>query len=753
MEHIVSANSWKEFEHTLEALSTTEKGRAFEELTRLYLLTDSTFTSKITNLWLHSEVPQRVVDDLELQHPEIGVDFISQVNDGSYWAIQCKFHQDRTKNVTYDELGTFFSITERNKTYKKLSHRLVCTSSNGISRKVYNAHPEKLGYITSSEFSKLGQNEFDLFREFYSDRRIIYEPHMPRIHQRIALENSNRYFNNVANTRGKIIHPCGSGKTLTGFWISRSLNAKTVLIAVPSLALVRQTLNVWTREAYANNVDMDWMVVCSDDGISRSDDPEMRTVDLGIQVNNNPDSIAKFLSDNTTETKVLITTYQSGHAVSQGVQMTDIVFDLAIYDEAHKTVGRRDKPFAHLLYDENVRVSKRVFMTATEREFKGDSVEVLSMDDEETYGPTIDQLSFKKAIEQTPPILSDYKIVSTFVTKTEIQELMNRNDLLKPDGSGWTLESDASTFASLIALRKLIDERDIKHVVSFHSSIRRSKEFMDLNVEASKVSGAFGILTPFHVSGKYSTGDRTAIIERFMDVEPSLVTNARCLTEGVDVPAIDAVLFADPKQSKIDIVQAAGRALRMADNKAFGYILLPIVIEDDGADLSHAAFGQIISVLSALGMHDERIVEEFKTLVSGKRDHERIVEFNLPNTSTSINFNDFLSNIEILVWDRLSFAKSVIGETNFTKWMRENTNLSEKSLKNYSQAIRKISNDLVRLKLTYSSLEELMQSEDLYTLKKEYFNIPEYRALDERGKGMYSAGFNKLIEYHQAKNS
>lgn len=271
--------------------------------------------------------------------------------------------------------------------------------------------------------------------------------------------------------------------------------------------------------------------------------------------------------------------------------------------------------------------------------------------------------------------------------------------------------------------------------------------------EASKVSGAFGTLTPFHVSGKYSTGERTAIIERFMDVEPSLVTNARCLTEGVDVPAIDAVLFADPKQSKIDIVQAAGRALRMADKKAFGYILLPIVIEDDVADLSHAAFAQIISVLSALGMHDERIVEEFKTLVSGTRDHKNIVEFNLPNTSTSINFDDFISNIEILVWDRLSFAKSVIGETNFTKWMRENTNLSEKSLKNYSQAIRKISNDLVRLKLTYSSLEELMQSEDLYTLKKEYFDIPEYRALDERGKGMYSAGFNKLIEYHQAKNS
>ena len=158
-------------------------------------------------------------------------------------------------------------------------------------------------------------------------------------------------------------------------------------------------------------------------------------------------------------------------------------------------------------------------------------------------------------------------------------------------------------------------------------------------------------------------------------------------------------------------------------------------------------------MLSALGMSDDRIIEEFKTLVSGRREpgRRRIVEFDIPKTVTSVKFEEFLSNIEILVWDRLSFAKSIIGESDFSRWMRESTSLSEKTINNYSQAIRKISNDLVRLNLTYSSLVELMESEDPEKLKKEYFKIPEYKELDIRGNGMYSAGFNKLIEFHRSK--
>lgn len=656
MDLITHANSWKEFEKALSSLGKTEKGRAFEELTRLHLLTDPTFSTKIKKIWHHSDVPQKIVDELGLQRPEIGVDLVAKVKDGTYWAIQCKFHQERTDNVSYKELSTFFSITERKKTYEKLSHRLVCTSANGVSHRIDKAHPEKLGYLTSLEFSKLEQDQFDAFRGLLAGDHPVPTPYEPRRHQENALEKVEAFFKGAKSTRGKIIHPCGSGKSLTGYWISQVLKSKKVIIAVPSLALVRQTLGSWTREAVANNIDMDWIAVCSDDDVKNSDDPSMHKADLGIEVDTDPGVIAAFLSKRTKGTKVLITTYQSGHAVSEGVKKAGVVFDLGVYDEAHKTVGQKDKAFAHLLYDENVKVRKRVFMTATERQFKGNSDEYLSMDDEDVYGTVIDELSFKAALEQDPPILSDYKIVSTIVTKSEIDQLINSNDFVKSNGGNWSVEGDASTIAGLITLRKLVKERDIKHAVSFHSSIKRSKDFMELNTEASKAESSFGELSSFHVSGKDSTGVRAAILERFVDAEPSLITNARCLTEGVDVPAIDAVLFADPKQSKIDIVQAAGRALRKFDGKDFGYIIVPVVLDDGAEDPSDDAFKQIITVISALGMHDERIIEEFKLIANGRRGGRgRIVDIDVPEI-VRVKFEDFISNVEIQIWDRLSFG-------------------------------------------------------------------------------------------------
>ena len=181
MNLITSANCWKDFEQSLKYLGKKEKGNAFEELTRLYLLTNPTFSTKIEKVWHHSDVPQKIVDELGLQRPEIGVDIIAQVKDGTYWAIQCKFHQDRTDNVSYKELSTFFSITERKKTYSKLSHRLVCTSANGVSHKVNKAHPEKLGYLTSLEFAKLGKDEFDAFREILDGGRPVPKPYEKRL--------------------------------------------------------------------------------------------------------------------------------------------------------------------------------------------------------------------------------------------------------------------------------------------------------------------------------------------------------------------------------------------------------------------------------------------------------------------------------------------------------------------------------------------------------------------------------------------
>ena len=323
MEVITSSNSWAEFENKLlklgpDAEFRKEKGDAFEELTRLYLLTDPTFSTKIKNVWNHSKIPQKIIDCLQLSRPEIGVDLVAELKNGDYYAIQCKFHQDRSKNVTLNELSSFFGITGRKNTYEKLSHRIVCTSANGVSPKVRKIYPEKLGFLTSDNFAKLGKEDFDAFRKLLQGGHHKPEPFTPRPHQELALKKCVEYFEDRENTRGKIIHPCASGKSLTGYWISRRVKAKTVLLAVPSLALVRQTLGSWTREAVATGVDMDWIAVCSDDDVKNTDDPSVHAVDLGIEVNTDPKAISAFLSNPAEGTKVIITTYQSGRAVSEG---------------------------------------------------------------------------------------------------------------------------------------------------------------------------------------------------------------------------------------------------------------------------------------------------------------------------------------------------------------------------------------------------------------------------------------------------
>ena len=153
-------------------------------------------------------------------------------------------------------------------------------------------------------------------------------------------------------------------------------------------------------------------------------------------------------------------------------------------------------------------------------------------------------------------------------------------------------------------------------------------------------------------------------------------------------------------------------------------------------------------------MNDDRIIEEARQFVAKSNPrNDPMLQFFETSPTSSVNFEDLLRTIEVKIWDRLSFAKSVVGETEFAKWMREHANLSEKTIKNYSQAVRKISNDLVKMDMAYSSLSEITERADLGLLKQKYFSIDEYRNLDERGKGMYSAGFNRLINFQEYRKN
>ena len=730
------------------------KGDAFEYLTKFYLLTEPQFKLAFQEVHHHSELTAPLRDQLGLPHPEIGVDLVATLKDGTFCLIQCKFHQDSSQSVSYDELSTFFSITERNTTYEQLSHRLICTSADEITSRVSKIHNEKLGFITSFDYSQMDEARFDLIHEMIGGATPRIKPLTPRPHQTRAVNRAREYFASGEQTRGKFIHPCGAGKSLTAYWMARALGSGSVLIAVPSLALVKQTLAAWARESIANAEPVEFMAVCSDQDVSRNDDPAFKSLDLGIAVTTNAGKVANFINRPGIATKVVLVTYQSGGVIAEAADATQFKFDLGIFDEAHKTVGLRNKKFSLLIDDANVPMRQRIFMTATERVFRGTLAEIASMDDKELYGDIFDQLSFREALEVVPPILSDYRLITVTVSKREIENLIQENSRTKANGSAYSYVADGSTIAAMIALRRLTSERGIKHAISFHKSIQRAREFQELNSSVNLEPGSLGTFHSYHVSGKMSVGRRHRELERFRSHEPSVVSNARCLTEGVDIPAVDAVVFADPKQSVVDIVQASGRAMRVHAGKELGYIIIPVIIDDEDTALSDNAFNQLIRVVAAMGMNDDRIIDEAKRYASTPdRSGNEIMQFVEDPACTEVSFAELVDNLEIKIWDRLSFARSVVGESAFQGWIRNNKHLSPKTARNYGQAIRKISNDLVKLDMAFSSLEEITEHADLEGLRDKYFAIDRFKELDVRGKGMYSAGFNRLIEYQKFRQN
>jgi len=747
---ILDTYSWDQFCVAISQLEKKEKGTVFEFFTKYYLLTDPTYAADIQNIFQHSELPFDVIQTLDLPTPEIGVDLIVQTKDAGYWAIQCKFHQDSSNNVSYNEVSTFFSVTERENTFQQLSHRLISTSAIEISKNVTKLHDTKLGFITSSHFKVLDKKRFKQIHACIKGLQFTPDPYTPREHQIRAIKKTKEYFEQPGSDRGKIIHPCGSGKSLTAYWIAKEIRATSVLLAVPSLALVRQTLDAWTSQASSEGSEIEYLVICSDKDVDKRDDPSLTTFDLGIRVTTDSKLVENFLSRSSNKLKLILTTYQSGQVIIKASTSLNYTFDFAVYDEAHKTVGDKGKKFSLLINDEKISVKKKIFMTATERCITGiNKVNVVSMDDPNIYGQLIDQISFRQALDLRPPILSDYRIITFIVTKKEIEILVRDNKRIKVNGSEFTVQEDGTTFAALVALRKLTQEHNIRHAISFHNSISRAQDFSKLIISENLSAEFSANLFAYHVSGNMSMGKRNEEINKFKNNSPSIISNARCLTEGVDIPEVDAVIFADPKQGVIDIVQAAGRAMRLHSKKKLGYIIIPVIIDDNTKDATNSSFAPLINVIAALGINDDRIIAEAKAFMMGKKSGDRtstspeppIIDF------SGIDFERFVEDIKLSIWDRVSFAKSVVGESDFKKWMQNQTDLKGKTISNYMSAVRVISNDLVKLDLTLDSLEDITLNADLESLKNKYFAIPEYRDKDKKGRQMYSSGFNQLIKY------
>ena len=657
IEAISGCSSWYDIHDKWGSFTEKQKGDLFEELVKAYLQLDPEYASKLMHVWLSSEVPILVSKKLKLPSTDQGIDIVAETHDGDYWAIQCKYRQNTDHSLTWREISTFTGLTFG--VCSGFTFGIVCSTTERFTRVLKNQ--DRIGFCAIDVWQDLDNTFLESLRAHLSQKSTRLKPLKPRPHQQLAVKDGHEHFGIQKAERGKLIMPCGSGKSLTAWWIAQKLESRTIVIAVPSLALIRQTLKVWLRETTANKQAVDWICICSDESAGRveRDDTAVLRQDLGVPCLTNSKEIAAWLKRKHSGLTIVFTTYQSGEALAKAARSAKFTFDLGIMDEAHKTVGDGEKLFSHLLHDKNLPIRRRLFMTATERRYAGQSDTVLSMDDPAVYGETFHLLSFKRAMEYDPPILCDYKIISITVSRDEVAELISKNKFVRPDKGQWNEEIEADMLASLIALRKAMQKYPIQHAVSFHGSIQRAELFKTHNDTFTQTFRDYGELETFHVSGKTPTGTRARVISDYARAERALITNARCLTEGVDVPGIDCVLFADPRRSAVDIVQAVGRALRPAPNKQFGYIIVPILHDSDAtADdiFKSPAFKEILTTLRALAANDDRIIEYFRGVSQGQqRKGGANVQFDIDERlAQQIDLADFAREIELKCWDRLA---------------------------------------------------------------------------------------------------
>lgn len=640
-------NSWDDFKEKLAYLNKKEKGNSFELLTKLYFKINPVY-SFYDEVWLFDDVPTKELEYLGLPSHDLGIDLIAKQGN-EYHAIQCKYHSDKTSSVTFKEVSTFISLLESN---DKISQGYICSSADVTSRNFNKLKTKPINLIMSDSWQLLDEEFFKQVRKILEGKKVKLIPFQPREHQKKALKESKKHFIKEDQSRGKLIFPCGAGKSLTGFWMTQELKSKSTIIAVPSLSLVKQTLEVYLREIVAKNRRIEWLCICSDEGIGKNDDVAIFTENLGVPCQTDPTYIEQWLKDNIDEEKIIFTTYQSGRIIAEISKRLNFTFDVGIFDEAHKTVGSNKKLFSHLLFEENISIEKRIFMTATERFYAGSKDDIISMDDEDIYGDTFAKMSFKEAIEIG--LLTDYKVITIDIKKSEIAEFIRDNNLVQLNDK-WKKETEARSLASMLALRKAMKQFNIKNAVSFHSSIEKAVRNKELQKYITDTYDYEPIDT-YTVSGKQSTSKRNDIVQEFANSPKALITNARCLTEGVDVPNIDCIVFADPRKSRVDIVQALGRALRKKEGKDWGYVILPVIYDDETQEIDNDNFNEILSVVRGLASNDERIVDYFKdkNQEKGTKKNESNDQFNFEVFSDYIDESVLSEQLQIKLWGKLA---------------------------------------------------------------------------------------------------
>jgi predicted helicase len=542
-------------------------------------------------------------------------------------------------------------LSESNR--KEINHRLLIVTTDRIganARQVLDGQEKSVIRYYRSHFESAAVGYPDSIERLSVGKR--KPPPEPRPHQIEAIDNVTSGFQTT--DRGQLVMACGTGKTFVCLWVKERLKAKRTLVLVPSLGLLSQILNDWT---FAAREQFDAVCVCSDQTVNRREEDEAISLvsDLPFPVSSDVAEIGHFLKHDSDQ--VIFSTYQSSPLIAEAQKNHHLPrFDLVIADEAHRCAGKSDTVFGTALDDGQIKSERRLFATATPRVYKTGlkkaaeefGVEVVDMSDEKSFGKRFHTLSFGEAIKRD--LLTDYRVLIVGVDNDRIKEWIENRRLVATDTG---LTTDARSLAAQIGLLKAIKDWGLRRLISFHGRVKRAKEFSEDIIQVCKWldddHNPSKNLWAEYVSGEMPTIARRQKLKRLGNVgkgEIGLLSNARCLSEGVDVPTLDSVVFIDPRSSEIDIIRSVGRAIRLSENKTMGTIVIPVFIEQtDNAEeaLGASDFKPIWEVLEALKSHDERLSDELDQLridLGAKRkrsvgsgDLTRIV-FDLPTSVT-----------------------------------------------------------------------------------------------------------------------
>jgi predicted helicase len=589
------------------------RGKQFELVSKWFLTNDPTYKSTLRRVWLWSEWPGWWGGDA-------GIDLVAEDHDGRLWAIQAKAYAPEN-TITKADVDKFLAESSR----AMFSYRLLIATTDRlhhVARRTINDQEKQVTFVGLSDLLTSQVN----WRTNPFDTRPSPppKPAKPRQHQREAVRDVVRAF--TKSDRGQLIMACGTGKTLTSLFIREKLDAERVLVLVPSLSLLKQTMQVWRVNA---TVPFEALPVCSDETVGRSEEDAAvaHTSELGVPVTTDPADIAAFLRRRSGP-HVVFSTYQSSPQIAAAFALGRVpAFDLVIADEAHRVAGLASSDFSTVLDGKAIKAKRRLFMTATPRYFTGRvlraaqdaDLEVASMDDEAKFGTVFHCLTFGEAIKRD--LLTDYQVAVVGVDNDTYGDWAEKGILVTRDGKKIT---DARTLAGQIGLAKAMRKYELHRTISFHSRVARAREFAAEMPEVIAWMPARqrpkGALWSSYASGEMTAGERHVRLQylsRLGDGERGLLANARCLSEGVDVPTLDGVAFIDPRRSEVDIVQAVGRAIRKSEDKNVGTIVIPVFIDtntDPETALDDSAFKPVWDVIQALRAHDEELAEQLDSL-------------------------------------------------------------------------------------------------------------------------------------------